>query len=209
MFVTAALGFAEAVTADEILRTAFAAVTAGADAVITGRGTDTVRMLANEQIPVVGHLGFVPRKSTWIGSVRAVGKTCRRSARPLDRFLRLEDAGAFAVECELITAPVMAEINGRTGLVTISLGSGAERRRDLPVHPDICGESPALPRHARAFADLAALHRQVRSERGRALGAFRAAVAARAYPAEGETASLPEGELAAFRAALAKAGPAG
>src|SRR3712207_6451361 len=38
VFVTAALGFAEAVTADDILRTAFGAVTAGADAVITGRG---------------------------------------------------------------------------------------------------------------------------------------------------------------------------
>ncbi|RVA31466.1 ketopantoate hydroxymethyltransferase, partial [Mesorhizobium sp. M7D.F.Ca.US.004.03.1.1] len=73
VFVTAALGFADVVTSDEILRTAFSAVTAGADAVITGRGLDTVRMLANEQIPVMGHLGFVPRKSTWVGSIRADG----------------------------------------------------------------------------------------------------------------------------------------
>src|SRR4051794_32308834 len=64
LFVTAALGFADSVTADEILRTAFTAIISGADAVITGRGFDTVAMLASEQIPVVGHLGFVPRKST-------------------------------------------------------------------------------------------------------------------------------------------------
>jgi 3-methyl-2-oxobutanoate hydroxymethyltransferase len=62
VFVTAALGFAEAVTADETLRTAFAAITGGADAVLTSRGAETVRALAHEQIPVVGHLGFVPRK---------------------------------------------------------------------------------------------------------------------------------------------------
>ncbi len=62
-------------TSDEILRTAFTAITAGADAVITGRGMDTVKMLAHEQIPVMGHLGFVPRKSTWVGSVRAVGRS--------------------------------------------------------------------------------------------------------------------------------------
>ena len=40
VFVTAALGFAEAVTADEILRAAFAAVTWGADAVLTSRGAE-------------------------------------------------------------------------------------------------------------------------------------------------------------------------
>ena len=60
VFVTAALGFAEAVTADEILRAAFAAITGDADAVLTSRGDETVRALAHEQIPVVGDLGFVP-----------------------------------------------------------------------------------------------------------------------------------------------------
>ena len=124
VFVSAALGFAEAVTADEILRTAFAAITGGADAVLTSRGAETVRALAHEQIPVVGHLGFVPRKSTWIGGVRAVGKSAAEALELWDRFRRLEDAGAFAAECELIAAPVMAEIHRRTSLVTISLGSG-------------------------------------------------------------------------------------
>ena len=42
VFVTAALGFAEAVTADEIRRAAFAAITGGADAVLTSRGSETV-----------------------------------------------------------------------------------------------------------------------------------------------------------------------
>ena len=110
VFVTAALGFADAITPDEILRAAFGAVTAGADAVITGRGYDAVRMLANEAIPVVGHLGFVPRKSTWVGGVRAVGKTSAEALALWDRFRRLEDAGAFAVECEVIPAAVMSEL---------------------------------------------------------------------------------------------------
>ncbi|RUY60316.1 3-methyl-2-oxobutanoate hydroxymethyltransferase, partial [Mesorhizobium sp. M7A.F.Ca.CA.001.05.1.1] len=141
VFVTAALGFADAVTSDEILRTAFSAITAGADAVITGRGLDTVRMLANEQIPVMGHLGFVPRKSTWVGGIRAVGKTSAEALDLWDRFRRLEDAGAFAVECEIIAAEVMAEINRRTSLVTVSLGSGAEADVVFLFTSDICGES--------------------------------------------------------------------
>jgi 3-methyl-2-oxobutanoate hydroxymethyltransferase len=104
VFVTAALGFAEAVTGDEILRAAFAAITAGADAVLTSRGSETVRALAHEQIPVVGHLGFVPRKSTWVGGVRAMGKSATEALELWDRFRRLEDSGAFAAECELIVA---------------------------------------------------------------------------------------------------------
>jgi 3-methyl-2-oxobutanoate hydroxymethyltransferase len=173
VFVTAALGFAEAVTSEEILRAAFSAVTGGADAVLTSRGGETVRALASEQIPVVGHLGFVPRKSTWVGSVRAVGKTAAEAVQLWDRFRRLEDAGAFAAECELIAAPVMAEIHRRTSLVTISLGSGPDADVMFLFTSDICGESSRPPRHARAWGDLAARHEAVRDERVRALKCFR------------------------------------
>ena len=176
VFVTAALGFAEAVTADEILRAAFAAITGGADAVLTSRGGETVRALAHEQIPVVGHLGFVPRKSTWVGGVRAVGKTAAEALELWDRFRRLEDAGAFAAECELIAAPVMAEIHRRTSLVTISLGSGPEADVMFLFTSDICGESSRPPRHARTWGNLAARHQAVRDERVQALKRFRTEV---------------------------------
>ena len=83
LFVTAALGFTQAVTADDMLRTAFAAIAAGADAVITARGYEMVRLLSAELIPMVGHLGFVPRKSTWFGAVRAVGKTAAEAIGPV------------------------------------------------------------------------------------------------------------------------------
>jgi 3-methyl-2-oxobutanoate hydroxymethyltransferase len=199
LFLTAALGFAEAVTPDEIMRTAFRAVTAGADAVITGRGHDTVRMLAAEQIPVVGHLGFVPRKSTWTGGVRAVGRTADEAMDLFDRFRRLEDAGAFAVECELVVEPVMAEIAQRTSMVTISLGSGTACDVIFLFTSDICGESARLPRHARAWGDLARLRRQLQAERIGALAGFRADVQSGAYPSAGETAAMSGDELSRLR----------
>lgn len=202
VFVTAAIGFAEAITGDEILRAGFAAVTAGADAVITGRSPDMVQLLSREQIPVMGHLGLVPRKSTWVGGMRAVGKTAKEALELWDRFRQLEDAGAFAVECEVIAAPVMAEINKRTSLVTVSLGSGPEADVIFLFTSDICGESARLPRHARAWGDLRRLQDQIRQERIGALGQFRQAVAAGAFPAEGETASIAEDQLALFRGKL-------
>jgi 3-methyl-2-oxobutanoate hydroxymethyltransferase len=202
VFITAALGFADAVTGDEILRTAFGAVTAGADAVITGRGWDSVRLLANEQIPVMGHLGFVPRKSTWVGGVRAFGKTAAEAVELWDRFRRLEDAGAFAVECEVIPEAVMAEINRRTPLVTVSLGSGKDADVIFLFTSDICGEATRSPRHARAWGKLAVLHKAIQEARIAALSGFRSAVASGGYPAEGEVADIAEAELAQFRARL-------
>jgi 3-methyl-2-oxobutanoate hydroxymethyltransferase len=203
VFVTAALGFAEAVTGDEILRAAFAAITAGADAVLTSRGSETVRALAHEQIPVVGHLGFVPRKSTWVGGVRAMGKSATEALELWDRFRRLEDSGAFAAECELIAAPVMAEIHRRTPLVTISLGSGPDADVVFLFTSDICGESSRQPRHARRWGDLAAKHQAVRDERVQALTRFRAEVNAKSFPASAECAGAPLAEVEAFRARLA------
>ncbi|HZZ62920.1 MAG TPA: 3-methyl-2-oxobutanoate hydroxymethyltransferase [Roseiarcus sp.] len=201
-FVTAALGFTQAVTADDMLRAAFGAIEAGADAVITARGPGMVRALAAESIPVVGHLGFVPRKSTWFGVVRAVGKTAVEAMELWDRFRRLEDAGAFAAECELIPAAVLSEINSRTSLVTISLGSGGDADVIFLFASDICGESSKPPRHARAFGDLARLHKAVREERVKALSGFRAAVASADFPAAGEIAAIPDHELEDFRARL-------
>jgi 3-methyl-2-oxobutanoate hydroxymethyltransferase len=202
VFVTAALGFAQAITADEILRAAFTAITSGADAVLCSRGYETAKMLADEQIPVMGHLGLVPRKSTWVGGIRAVGKTSAEALELWDRFRRLEDAGAFAVECEVIAAPVMAAINRRTGLVTISLGSGPDAEIMFLFTSDICGESARLPRHARAWGDLARLHQAVRDERVRALSGFRSAVVSRDFPKASETAGIVPDELEAFLEAL-------
>jgi 3-methyl-2-oxobutanoate hydroxymethyltransferase len=207
LFVTAALGFAEAVTGDEVLRSAFAAVTGGADAVITGRSHEIVTMLAGEQIPVMGHLGFVPRKSTWVGGVRAFGKDSAEAMTLWDRFRRLEDAGAFAVECELIPAAVMAEINRRTSLVTVSLGSGADADVIFLFTSDICGESARQPRHARAWGDLAKLQQAVRDGRTKALAEFRSDIASGDYPGEAHVARISEVELNNFRARLDSESP--
>jgi 3-methyl-2-oxobutanoate hydroxymethyltransferase len=187
VFITAALGFAEAVTDDEILRTAFRALTDGADAVITARRLAVVSLLAAEDIPVMGHLGFVPRKSTWVGRTRGVGRTAEEIRALWARFKRLEEAGAFAVEAELVAAPLMAAVTERTSLVTVSLGSGPGADVMFLFAQDICGEAPRLPRHARAWANVAALQAQVATARQEALSAFRAEVAAGSFPAPGET----------------------
>ena len=152
----------------------------------------------------MGHLGFVPKKSTLYGGVRAVGKTTDEALKLWDQFRQLEDAGAFAVECELIPGRVMSEINKRTGPATISLGSGSDSDVIFLFTSDICGESQRVPRHARAYADLASLHAQINAERVRALSAFRADVEAGWYPADAEIAGVDDDEFTRFKDILSK-----
>ena len=118
------------------------------------------------------------------------------------RFRYLEDAGAFAVECELIPANVMAEIRKRTGMATISLGSGTHADVLFLFTSDICGDGEHIPRHARVYADLNRLRAQMNDERVRALSAFRADVEVGSFPNESEIVLADEVELARFVEAI-------
>ena len=198
VFITSAIDFTGAITPDDLLGVALESLENGADAVITARRLEVVELLAAEAIPVMGHLGFVPKKSNLFGGVRGVGKTAAEANWLWGHFQRLEDAGAFAVECELISAAVMTEIHHRTRLSTISLGSGPTADVAFLFSSDICGESEHVPRHARQYGDLARLHQKIRDERVEALTAFRADVTTGSFPDESEVVAIAADELAQF-----------
>ena len=198
LFLTAALGLPNFPTPSDILREAFRALELGADAVMTARSMDVVSMLAKEDIPVMGHLGLVPRKSTWVGGLRAFGKTADEAFELYQRFRRLEEAGAFSVEAEVIPGPVMTEISARLGLITVSLGSGAGADVMYLFMQDICGEQEDAPRHAKAYGNLARLRRQIHEERIAALKAFRADAMVGNFPSEKETAGIAQEEMEKF-----------
>ena len=181
-FLTASIPLPDFATTDDILREAFRALGAGADAIMTARSMDVVAALAKEDIPVMGHLGLVPRKSTWTGGLRAVGKTAEEAVSLYQAFKRLEEAGGVMVEAEVIPANIMAEISKRTSIITVSLGSGQGGDVDYLFMEDMVGDTAQPPRHARAFGRLRALREEMEAERVRALTAFKQAVAAAEFP---------------------------
>ena len=193
LFLTAAMGIPDFPTETEILREAFRALSCGADAVMTARSFDIVHALAREDIPVMGHLGLVPRKSTWTGGLRAVGRTASEALELFKQFKRLEEAGGVMVEAEVIPGAVMAEISKRTSMITVSLGSGSGTDVDYLFMEDICGDSENPPRHARAFGSVGTLRKQIELERIKALKAFRDAVANKEFPSDAETVKVDQG----------------
>ncbi len=197
-FLTAAIGLPDFPTITDILREAFRCLALGADAVLTARSMDVVEVLAREDIPVMGHLGLVPRKSTWRGGLRAVGKTGEEAFELYRDFRRLEDAGGVMVEAEVIPAPIMAEISKRSSLITVSLGSGNGGDVDYLFLEDICGDSDIPPRHARTFGNMRAIRKQLSQERINALKRFKLAVEAGEFPSSAESVGIDPKALEHF-----------
>ena len=69
----------------------------GADAVYCAASFPTVRRMADEGIPVIGHVGLIPSKCTWTGGFKAVGKTADSAMWVYDRVKQYEEACAFGV----------------------------------------------------------------------------------------------------------------
>ena len=184
----------EHATTNDFLREAFRALQAGADAIITPRSFQVVVSLGREGIPVAGQLGFVPRKSVSIRGMRAVGKTVEEALELFRDYKRLELAGAFAVESEVIAAQTMVEIAKRTPLISVSLGSGKGREMNFLFQTDLTGETSNPPRHVQVFGNLSSLHRQVHDARTEALTVFHEAATSGAFPPDHITPTMSEPE---------------
>ena len=190
LFLTASLILNEYVTKEDVLRGAFKSLENGADAVMTPRSMEVVEMLTKEDIPVMGHLGLVPRKSTSLGGMRAIGKNTNEAIQLYNQFKRLEDAGAFAAECEVIPENVMGEISKRTNIVTVSLGAGKDADVIYLFMEDICGDTENLPRHSKAYGNLLKLRNEIKIERVRALKAFRKDSMSGKFPGKKQSSNL-------------------
>ena len=142
-------------TKDDALKHSYKAMELGADGIIFQGSLNHIEALSNAGIPVQGHIGLVPRKSTWTGGIRAVGKTLDEAKALFQNLKDLESAGAWAVECEVIPSRLMRELSSRTSLVTISIGSGNGCDVQFLFADDILGVSEGpFPRHSKQYCNL-------------------------------------------------------
>lgn len=198
-FILTALDPVKFISKTEILRAAYSAMEAGSDAIFTTRGLPVIEILSNESIPTMGHLGLLPRQSTIFGSLRAVGKTAGEAIELFKDFQRMQDAGAFAVEVELIPDEVMIEINNRFKMVTFSIGAGSNADVILQYMCDITGETETVPRHSKQYANLRELYATIQQTRIDALSAFQHEVETGVFPAPCHSVNMPKDELVLFK----------
>ena len=171
-------------SAEEAIRIAFRALEAGASSVYCSASVRIIEAMANERIPVVGHIGMVPRHVTWT-NYRAIGKTPAEACQLYDQMKALENAGAYAAEIEVVPHPLATFLCSRTSMLLMSLGSGTGCDTQFLFSDDLLGDyDERLPRHAKAYRNFRAEYERLQKERVAAFREYIEDVGSGAFPAE-------------------------
>ncbi|WP_322488336.1 3-methyl-2-oxobutanoate hydroxymethyltransferase [Chloroflexus sp.] len=165
---------------------------AGAQAVKLEGGVHiapTIARLVHLGIPVMGHIGFTPQAVNQIG-LRVQGKRAAEAQQLLADALAVQEAGAFAIVLELVPAELAQAITERLRIPTIGIGAGAGCSGQVQVWHDMLGlYSDFVPRHARRYANLAAII-------GEALAQYANDVRTGAFPGPEHSSRMDADELA-------------
>ena len=194
-----------AATADEAVRTGYDAMAIGADAIMCQWSPRFIEAAREAGVPVQGHAGLVPRRSTWTGGLRAVGKTLDEAVWVYNEIKALENAGAYAVEVEVSPEALLVEITKRTSLLTSSIGGGGGGDIQFLFAEDILGNNPPpYPRHSRQYRNFYKLQQAMQAERVAGFKEFIADVQGGGFPAAEHVIKASDGLIDGFLEAVEK-----
>jgi 3-methyl-2-oxobutanoate hydroxymethyltransferase len=189
-------------TAEDYLRAAFHYGAIGGDSFYCAASLDIQKVLCDNHVPVVAHVGLVPGYITWTGW-RAVGKTAAEARALWDQVKRLETIGAFGAELEVVPDALGAYIARNTPLLMLGMGAGPGADAQYLFAEDVLGCTDGhKPRHARTYRNFAAEYARLQAERVAAFAEFRADVDAGAYPAAQHSVAMDAAEFDAFLAGV-------
>lgn len=123
---------------------------------------ETIRRLAEVDIPVMGHVGLTPQSYHRMGGHKVQAKRRSRDMavgsreRVIQDAIAVEEAGAFSVVIEGVPADVAVEITETISIPTIGIGAGAGCDGQILVLTDMLGMNPDFaPRFVKRYARLA------------------------------------------------------
>ncbi|HRQ90919.1 MAG TPA: 3-methyl-2-oxobutanoate hydroxymethyltransferase, partial [Bacteroidia bacterium] len=187
---------------EEAIRIGFRALELGASSVYCSASPWIIEGMAREGIPVVGHLGLVPRHVTWT-SYRAIGKTADEARTLYRKMKELESAGAYAAELEVVPHRLASHLSANTSLILMSLGSGSGCDTQFLFSDDILGEyDERLPRHAKAYRNFLAEYRRLQEERTAAFREYVDDVQNGRFPAAQNLVEMDDVEFQSFIASI-------
>jgi 3-methyl-2-oxobutanoate hydroxymethyltransferase len=162
--VVADMPFMTYSTVEQALHNAGRLIQAGAEAVKLEGGeamVPQVRSLVDAGIPVLGHVGLLPQSILETGGYKIQGRTPESASKVQRDAQALEEAGAFAVVIECVSAPVAAEVTKTVRVPTIGIGAGSECDGQILVSNDMLGQFTWFtPKHVKRYANLAEQMRQ-------------------------------------------------
>lgn len=116
---------------------------------------ETIRVLVQSGIPVMGHLGLTPQHINQFGSYAVRAKEASEVEKLKRDISALLDAGIFGLVLEKIPANVAAEVTASISIPVIGIGAGSQCDGQVLVLQDMLGMyNEFKPKFVRKFADL-------------------------------------------------------
>jgi len=185
-------------TAEDYLRAAFKFTAMGGDCFYCAASLDIQKVLCDNHMPIVAHVGLIPSYITWTG-FRAVGKTADEALAVFQHVRQLEAIGCFGAELEVVPDRVGAWISQNTSMIMLGMGAGPGADAQYLFAEDVLGHTSGhKPRHARTYRNFAAEYARLQQERIGAFREFIADVQTGAYPAPQHVVPITDTEFDGF-----------
>ena len=112
------------------------------------------RMLTENGVPVMAHVGFTPQSEHALGGFRVQGRGAGAEQLLADAHA-VQEAGAFAVVLEMVPAEIAGQVTKELTIPTVGIGAGADCDAQVLVWPDMAGLTAGrVPRFVKKYADL-------------------------------------------------------
>jgi 3-methyl-2-oxobutanoate hydroxymethyltransferase len=189
-------------TAEDYLRAAYHFTAMGGDCFYCAASYDIQKVLCDNYVPIVAHVGLIPSYVTWTG-FRAVGKTAPEAKSLWEHVKKLESIGCFGAELEVVPDRVGEWISKNTSMIMLGMGAGPGADAQYLFSEDVLGHTAGhKPRHAKTYRNFAAEYERLQKERIAAYGEFMADVRSGAYPAAEHSVPIKDDEFNAFLKAV-------
>ena len=109
------------------------------------RRADTVRFLADQGIPVCGHLGLLPQSIHQLGGYQVQGRGIQAAQALLEDALILQEAGAGLLVLECVPQALGEEVSRALDIPVIGIGAGPGCDGQVLVLHDMLGITPGKP----------------------------------------------------------------
>lgn len=114
-----------------------------------------IKAIVQAGIPVMAHIGFTPQSEHQLGGYRVQGRNDKFDAVVADA-VAVQEAGAFAVVLEMVTAEVAKQITHELAIPTVGIGAGPDTDAQVLVWQDMLGlRRGKAPRFVKRYANLA------------------------------------------------------
>ena len=139
---------------------------------------ETVRVLVESGIPVVGHIGLTPQSILQYGGFRVQGKGEEAADKLVDDAVALAQAGVFAIVLECVPKTLAQSITSRVTVPTVGIGAGPGCDGQVLVIHDLLGlYGGHCPKFVKRYVELS---QQIHA----ALRQYKEDVEAKAFPEE-------------------------